>query len=100
MGSALRDQNFANGCAAIHARLAFASIGAVADLKPAAAAFGVDVIGNRGASGGDRRAENLANRLMQPRRAGSAQLGCGSKRMDTGREERFIHIYIAQAGKE
>src|SRR5579883_2429730 len=100
MSAALRDQNLPDGGAAAYARLAFAPVGAVAHLKPAALALGVDVIGDGGAAERDGFAENFTNGLVEARGSRGAELRGGGQGMDAGGEEALVGVDVAQAREE
>src|SRR5437870_2082523 len=66
-------------------------------LETAAAAFGIDVIGNRGAAGLDGFEQNLADRAMQAGRPLPVEPRAQRARMNAGAVERLIGVDVPHA---
>src|SRR5215469_4031718 len=97
VSAALRHQNAADRGRASRTGLPFPAIDAVPELKAAAAAVGIDVIGHRGATGLDGFEQHLLNRTMQARGALACEPVGQRARMNAGAVQRLIGIDIAHA---
>src|SRR5581483_9833990 len=88
------------GRATDQAGLAFAAIDAVLELEEAGLAFGVHVIGNRRAAGGDGLAEHLLDGVVKAAQFGPGERGGAAARAHSGAEKRFVRIDIAHTTQQ
>lgn len=100
MGAALGDHDAADGRGAAGARLPRAGIDLMTVLECASFASGVHIVGNRGPARGESFGKNLLYRRVQAFQPDWAEAGSRGQRMDPGKEKSFVHIDIAQAGKD
>src|SRR6266545_4684445 len=94
VGAALGHHYPADERAAFQAGLPRAAVGAVLDLEPARAPFGVDVVGNGRAARGDGLAQHLAHRVEEAARAWPAQAPGDRHGVDAGAEQRLVGVDV------
>ena len=100
VGAAPGEGDAADGGCADEAGLAGAPVDAVFQLKEAARAVGIDVIGDGGASELDGVAENIDKRGAQAGEFGAGEARGLAGGTDGGAEERLVGVDVADAVEE
>ena len=100
MGTAASENDAANGGAAGSAGLAGALIDAMLELEESPGAFGIDVIGDRGAAHPDGVFQDLAKCLAQAVEFGAGETAGGFAGADAGAKEAFVGIDVAHAREQ
>ena len=100
MGAAAGEGDAADGSGAGETGLAGAPVDAVFQLKKAAGAVGIDVVGDRGAADLDGVAENFDQRGAQAGEFGAGEARGLASGTDGGAEERLVGVDVADAVQE
>lgn len=100
MSPASSQKNALNWSSAASARLACAEVDAMLELKEAAHAVGINVIGNGRPSKPDRVRQHLAQCFAQPLEFVAGQTAGSTTWPDAGMKQALVSIYIAHARKE
>src|SRR5579872_1986955 len=100
MSATLPDQDAADRRSAHRTGLSFSAVNAVALLKAAAAAAGIHIVGNRGATPLDGLDQHFLNRPIQAAGTLAREPGGDGSRVDAGAVQRLIGINISHPAQE
>src|SRR5262245_10657034 len=79
------------------AGLAFTTVGAVLELKKAFLPIGIDIVGDRGSSSGDRLLEHLAERDVELGEFGASERVRATPWPDPGAKQALIGVDVAHS---
>lgn len=100
MGPTTGEHDAADGGAADAAGLSFAAVDAMLHLEKPFAAFGVDVIGDRGTTGADGGTENRAQGSVKAGELVASESSGALRGPDAGPEETFVGVDVADTVEE
>src|SRR5581483_9456798 len=98
--AAAANDNALDGRAADQAGFAFAPVNAVLELEKAGVAVCVDIVGNRGAAGGDGFVEDRLEPVEEALHLVAAHAGSAAARADAGAEQRLVGVDVAHAAQQ
>jgi hypothetical protein len=100
MGAAAGYDRAAYLCAAAEALFAVALVNAVAKLKSSALAFGIHIIGNRGAAQADGFEQHRAHGAMKLVKLGGLERDPQTRRMNAGAPQTFVRVDVSHAAQD